>query len=242
MKKNITFDLQTFSAFYSTHKKYLTPILMIVVSIILVFAALIPQLNDLFTTLSRRSEEMRKLQIEKNNLTILNNINEDNLNAQLVTSLRALPSTKDFESVLTTISVAAGKSAVSLGNFEFKVGDLSKSVAGSGEFPSLGITLIVNDGAQGTNRFLTSLAQSLPLSEVKSIDINGNYSTLAIAFYYKSSPVIKNTPDSPIVPVSAKQTETLNQLTSWSNGNLLPSPSSLIAPPKTSSSSATTPF
>lgn len=236
MKKKSQLNFQIIKKLFAGKKQYATPALLIVVSIFIFFFALIPQFNDLLTTISQRNDALLKLKVLRNNLTTLTNTDENALSLNLQTSLKALPQNKDFESVLNAMSSSAAKAGTSIANFEFKVGDLSKSQISNGQFPALTITLSINDGAVVTTRFMTSLASSLPLSEVKSLDVNGNYSNITLLFYYKSASTLKASFDTPIVPLSAKQTQLLSQLSSWDSGKIfLPAVSS-------SSSSASTPF
>lgn len=235
MNKDITLDSQTLKILWGSNKQYFAPFLMIFVSVILLFVTILPQFNNLLTTLTQRSDAQQKLQILNNNLVILTNADEDTLNSQLNTTLKALPQNKDFESVLTTISLAASKAGVGLGNFEFKVGDLSKSLSGNEQLPSLTINILVNDGADGASRFMTSLATTLPVSEIKSVDVNGKYSNVTIAFYYKNISTAKALPDARLVPLSVKQMQLLEELSTWDSSGSLVSP-------VPSSSSATTPF
>ncbi len=213
MNNNV--DLQTFKALYSANKQYFVPIFMIMVSFFLIFFALIPQFQDLMTTLSQRGVAQQELQTLENNLNILNATDEADVDTKLATVFRALPPAKDFESVLTTISSVGASSGVPIGNFEFRVGDITGVASGSDAFPSLSLTLILSDGADGASRFMASLAESLPLSEVKKVDVNSNSTTLSIEFYYRSLSSAKISSDSKIVPISGKQSELLDKLMSW---------------------------
>ncbi|MEX2013277.1 MAG: hypothetical protein WD967_02635 [Candidatus Levyibacteriota bacterium] len=242
MNKNV--DIQMLKALYAAHKQYSVPAFIMLVSFFLIFFALIPQFQDLLITFSQRDEAAQKLQILKDNLNLLRTTDEVDLDSRLALSLRALSSEKDFESVLTTISSVANRSGVSVGNFEFKVGDLSGSTSGSDPLPSLGITLILNDGVNGASRFMANLAESLPLSEVKKVDVNTDFTTLSLVFYYKSLPITKIPLDARIPPISVKQSELLDKLLSWDN-NVTLAPS--VFPPDLTSPVAadegfTTPF
>lgn len=218
MNKDITLDSQILKSLYENNRQYVMPFVMLFVSLILIFVTILPQFNDLLSTLSQRADETAKLQILKNNLIFLTNTDETTLNSELETSLKALPQTKDFESVLTSISLAASEAGVGLGNFEFKVGNISKTESGNEQLPSLAVTIIINDGVGGAARFMTNLATLLPISEVKSVDINGSYTNLNLAFYYKNLPSIKAAPGVKLVPLSSKQTQLLKEISSWDSG------------------------
>lgn len=227
MNKEI--NSETLKLLFSSYKPYVLPILMLIATIVLVFSTFLPQLNGFTTTLSQRNEALRKLQVLRNNLAILTNAQETEIDSQLAVSLRAFPQTKDFESILTTISSVAANSGVALGNFEFRVGDLSKDQTTTGQFPALTINLIANTNAAGAAKFMTNLATSLPLSEVKSVDVNGGYTNFILLFYYKSVPVVNIPPDAIVAPLSIKQKQLLDEISSWEGaeaGSIL-SPASL---------------
>ncbi|MEX2007559.1 MAG: hypothetical protein WD992_02185 [Candidatus Levyibacteriota bacterium] len=242
MNKNV--DIETLKAIYNAHRAYVIPALMIIASVFLVFFALIPQIQDLLTTLSERSIEQQKLQTLKSNLNLLTTTDEVDLDSKLGVALRALPQDKDFESILTTISSVADRAGIGLGNFEFRVGDIAGSAPEDNLLPSLGVTLVVSGGASGASRFMTDLAESLPISEVKKIDINVDFATILVAFYYKSLSSANISVDTRLTPLSAKQTELLDQLSSWNREeSFIPAviPVDLTVPAGTPSSS-TLPF
>ncbi len=223
---------------YKSHRQYTTPILMIFVSMILVFVALLPLFNDLLNTLSQRDEATRKLQVLKNNLEILSAADEGSLDMDLAVTFKALPQEKDFESVLNTLSAAASKAGVLLGNFEFRVGDLSKAQGSKDQLPSLAITLLINDGVVGAARFMSELATTLPISDVKSVDINGDFTNITMLFYYKSIGSANTPPEAPIAKPTAQKTELLEKLLAWDIGSVV----APALPVSSASESAASPF
>jgi hypothetical protein len=150
----------------------------------------------------------------------MQNINDASLDANTSIVLKALPKDKDFEAILNSLSSAAGKSGVTLGNFEFKVGDLSTPSSLDSQLPNLSMTILINDGARGAFSFLKNLSSSLPLSEIKKVDTNGNYTTVNAIFYYRSLSSTVASGDFPIIPISSKQLDTLSQLSSWDQSSL----------------------
>lgn len=220
MNKEVNSEL--FQSFYLMLRPYFMAVLMIFVSTMLVLVAIIPQVSDLFSTISQRNDAVEKLAITKKNLLILQNTDEFALESQLNIALKAVPQIKDFEGILNTISRSASKAGVNLGSYEFRVGDLSNLDSKNNQYPSLSVSLVVNDGALGASRFLTEMAKALPLSEVKTVEINGNYTNIAVLFYYKSLPTLKISNDIAIPVLSAKQKQTLSQIESWDSSDVLP--------------------
>lgn len=241
MNKDLNSEL--FKSVYSKIKPYTMSVIMVMVSVILIFVAIIPQLGDLFSTISQRNEALAKLQIVKNNFSILKNADSSILDSQLNIVLKALPQNKDFESVLNIISKSAASSGVTLGSYEFKVGDLSKTdKTETGQFPNLSVSIIINDGAIGASRFMTQLASSLPLSEVKNIDVNGNFSNLTLLFYYKSLPSLKFPADVAIPILNIKQKQTLDQLSKWDRSSGVSIPAVSLSSPAASGSATNSAF
>lgn len=241
MNKKFSLDIETLRAVFNNNRQYIIFISIILIAIVLFFKALMPQFSDLSTTLNSRKDALQKLQVLRNNLILLSNINDISLDANLAIAIKALPKDKDFEAVLNSLSSAANKSGVTLGNFEFKVGDLSSLSSTGSQLPSLSMTILVNSGVRGAAAFLRNLSSSLPLCEIKKVDINGNYTTVDVVFYYKSLPSMIVPKDSIIIPLSSKQLDIVNQLSSWDQPSMqfinAPSASAGALPVATSSAS-----
>jgi hypothetical protein len=129
----------------------------------------------------------------------------------------ALPPNKDFSGVLDGISVAANKSGVFLGDYEFQVGNISTPSISIQSFPSLQITLKINGGVSGVTRFITELYKTVPLSEVSSVKVSNSDSEITALFYYKPFPPLGFNSSLPINTVSPQGLSVINTLSSWNN-------------------------
>ena len=126
--KDIRFnaDLSTFLTVYKQYKNFFLPFAVIAASLILFFIILIPQVQGVISAKATESEEIRKLESLKNSNSNLSLMNEEELTKDLTALNKVLPGTKDFAGIINSISSNAAKSGVSVGNFEFTVGDLNE--------------------------------------------------------------------------------------------------------------------
>ncbi len=215
--RRFNIDKETFIFLYKKYRDFLIPAITIIICFILLVKIIIPQINSL----SKRGQEMKaektKLDILKNNLKLLVDLNESTLDSQLAIASDALPSTKNFTGVLNEVSLSANKSGVFLGDFEFQVGDLSKLTSSEENLPSLQLTLIVNGGVTSAVKFINELYKSLPLAEVKGIEINNLRSTMATVFYYKQFSTDSVNPSAPLSPLSSNDLSIIKDFSSWNN-------------------------
>lgn len=233
MNIKISLDKLTLQEFYNKNKDYLIPIVTIIVCFFLLVLVTIPQIGFLSGRQREISLEKIKLATLNNNLNILSNLDDSTLNSQFELAVSALPIEKDFESVLNAINLAASKTGIFLGDFEFQVGDLSKISPGK-IAPSLQLTLLINGGVSGAVSFVNELYRSLPLSEVSNIQVSNKNSTVLINFYYKPfAGVSDNT--LPLSKISKPQSDTLKEISSWNNSQplqqIVPSVASKSATP-----------
>lgn len=224
MKQKINIDTTTFLFLYGRYKEYLLPIGVILASILLFLVVIIPQFQNLLDSQQQAKVESGKLLVLKNNLSLLTNLDESQTDSQLQIVSRALPPDKDFGGILTAISSAANRSGVSLGDYQFQVGDISKPSLNVQSFPSLQLALTINGGMDGVLKFLTELYKSVPLSEVTSVKVNNTTSEIVVLFYFRPFPPSGRDENAPINPVSQADLSTINNLSSWNNASFVVQP------------------
>jgi hypothetical protein len=198
----------------------------VLICFILIFNFIIPELNNWFSVRQEVDATQQKIAILQHNINFINYMNKSELDTQLQTASAALPSDKNFGSMLQTLSNAAAKSGVSLNNFSFQVGTVTTptqtlpgapvpAVTGSG-VSTIQMTIIVNGSISNLDSFLKVLDNSLPISEVTSINGSEGNVTVQLQFYEKPFPNISLPEDTQMAPLSASQTKLLETLSSWS--------------------------
>jgi len=237
MKKKVNIDSTTFWFLYRRYKEYLLPVGVIFVCILLFLFVIIPQFQNFLDTQQQAKVESSKLAILKNNLNLLTNMDESQMDSQLQIVSGALPSNKDFEAILNGISVAANKSGVFLGDYEFQVGDITKPSLNIQSYPSLQLSLTINGGVSGVTRFMTELYKTVPLSEITSVKVSNITSEITALFYYKPFPPLGFNSSMPINPISQQGLSTIANFSSWNNVTRV---SQTVSQPAPASSSAET--
>lgn len=211
MNSKINADIKSIKFIFNRNKPYLLPASIIFVCIILFFQFIIPQFKTMLSAQRELREASLKLEILKKNLNVLTNTDENSLDAQLKLLNQALPLSKDFAAILSSIYYASFKTGVGLGAFSLKVGDLSKSEKND-KFPIITLSVPIDSNVAGVNSFVETINKTLPLSEVTFIKIGGQTSTINLSFYYKPLGVSSNNEDVRINPLTQKGLTLISKL------------------------------
>lgn len=218
MNNKTNFDLKSIKFIYQKNKQFILPIVTILISLLLIFQFIFPQLGVLANRQKELALERDKLKILNSNLSILINTNEELLDSQVKILTTALPINKDFLKVLDTIYSVARKTGANLGNFSFKVGDINQDEKGD-MFPTIKITVPINSSMNSINSFVESLGKSLPLAEVYSVKINKSSSGVDLSFYYKSLNLSGLDLFSEVKPISQAGLNLVNQMNGFDTAN-----------------------
>lgn len=212
-------DLSTSLIIYRQYKNYFLPVGIIVASLLLFFIILIPQVQGVLSTKEQERQEMLKLEALKQSYNNLSAMDEAELNKDSDSLGRALPSSKDFAGIINSISANSVKSGVSVGNFEFSLGDLGTSQEGVA-YPSIQISLNVTGSPKATLDFINNLYESVPIAEITSVKLSGESTSLKAQFYYKASPQVNLQDNSQIAQFNEKEKALISALKKWSDNVL----------------------
>ncbi len=216
--KKITVDAGSVKSLFREYKDFILPIFVIICSFLVLFFVVVPQLNQYFASSKQLSDETQKLNLLKNNYNYLLNLDENKTNTDLSLLSKVLPPNKDFTGILNALSVVSSKTNVSVGNFSFSLGDLSKSSQqGNLTSPSLRMEVNINGNAASIVKFMSELNKTAPLAETTVIKGSGGVYLLTLIFYYKPFPPQNISDDEPIVPLSSQNSSFIKDLSSWNN-------------------------
>lgn len=207
-----TLDQNTFRILYYKNKMYLLPTAIILLAGLLLFFAVIPQVQDYLSLREEEKNIKEKIVITKNNYSLLSRVDENELNNNLQVAVSALPSEKDFGGILRAIGQAARSSNVILGDFSFQIGNLSPGATKVTNALPIEVTLTINSGINEARSFLQELTNRLPLSEASNIRTSETSSTINVIFYYKPFPAMTLSESNNIKPLSAEEISLLNKL------------------------------
>lgn len=213
---NIVLDQNTIKIVYSRYKQYVLPLVVIVISFYLFFQFVMPQFQTITDT--RIQEDSVRLQNETiaKNRAFIQSLSDELLNDQVAAATSGLPIEKDFSSILTTISLAANNAGVNLGDFDFRVGQVSTPSAQIYDTPpTLNLELVIAGNLEKTQKFVYELTHRLPLADVSAAGISGNSSAVKVSFYYRpvSALTFDNTNNLP--KLSAEQEKVLETIRQW---------------------------
>lgn len=216
MNGKINLDSELFKKIYSKYKKHLIYVCAIFVCFLVIIFYAIPELSEISKINEARKQETEKLKILNNNLKILRELNQNTLDSQFDTVTSALPSGKNFESILNSISQSAGKSGVSLEDFSLSVGDVSAPAAESSKgFPFIEIALSIGSSPRQLVEFLSDLSKTFPLSEITSLQKSDVGASVRVRFYYKSFLTTGFSDYAPFGGIGAKEVLLLDSISPW---------------------------
>lgn len=216
-KKGISLDHNTFKLIYLNNKEKALPFAVIVISFFLFLFFILPQISDFLKAREEDVVARREIQTLQEKYLLLNSLSSSDVESKLGLTALVLPPSKDYASIITSLSRTAAVSGITLDDFSFNVGDLSTKSAIVSAPPSLLINLTMKSGLEGTKKFTQNLYNQIPLSEITSIQVGKGNSTLSVLFYYKPFPPLSIDPKSAITPLSSDSISLLNTLYSWSS-------------------------
>ena len=241
--KKINIDSATLNYLYHKYKEFLLPVGIIFACILLFVFVIIPQFQNMLDSQQQAKAETGKLEILRNNLNLLTNLDQAQLDSQLQVASSALPSGKDFFGILTGISAAANNAGVTLGDYSFQVGNITNPASGGIQsFPSLEVDLTVNGGTKGVTEFMSQLYKTVPLSEVTNVVLSNTSSQLTVLFYYRPFPPLGFNDSAPVQVISPMGLSTFTTISSWNNINNQPQASFQNTAPASPSAGTTSPF
>ena len=187
----------------------------LIVAVILLWAVVIPQVYDFFSVNNEIKNTRDRINTLKNNVTYLTSLNGAELDGQLQLAFSALPSEKDFASIIDAINVSAVQSGVLLNDYSVVVGELATPSAGLKEYFTVDLVLTVQGDKASSKAFLKKIHEILPLSQVLTFSLTERSSTMRVSFYFKPFPKGTYKVTQPIGPIPAREASLFNTLTLW---------------------------
>lgn len=213
---HLNINSTTFNILYRKYKSFVLPSIIIIACIILFFIAIIPQVQAVLDAKEKERIEKQKLELLKNNYNLLLNMDIVKLNSDFEMLTKTLPFGKDFAGIINSISDKSVKTGVSIGDFEFTVGNISKTTEGANSFPSILISLDAAGEPKAILEFVKQLYKSMPLAEITTMEQGGESARIKLQFYYKAFPQGPISNESPISAFTSSDLSLINDLSSWS--------------------------
>lgn len=221
-KTNI--DIETLKTIYAKYKQHIIYGGVIFVCLLVVLFYTIPQFSSIQIAKDYRESELKRLDVLKSNLSLLQNLDTALLDKQFVTASSALPSEKNFEGIVNALSSAAAKSGVILSDYSLSIGAVSddKDKPEEGEpqvsgYPFISLKLSLRANPSQLITFLKNLSETFPLSEVTNISQSQQGSSIDVNFYYKTYVPSELSDYSELSNLSQNELSLMNSIASWGN-------------------------
>lgn len=200
---------------YLRYQKYLKFIGIALLSIVLLIFFVIPQIQEFFSLKAEERRFAEQNKILQNNINFLQSLDENGLEADFQVASLSVPAQKDFENILSSVSTAADKAGVTLGDFTFRVGDLSTKSAALSSSQNLQIDVQIVGTIDSITQFVNNIYAQLPLVQITSIEMNGRSAAIHTIFPFKPYSATKYQINKPIGALSTAEQELFLQLQKW---------------------------
>jgi hypothetical protein len=215
---NLNLDRGSLLIFYNKNKDYVLPLVVLVVSIFILFFVVIPEINQYFASRAQLETDNQKLEVLKNSYNFLTGLDQTQSESDLKLLTKTLPTEKDSIGIINAISAASSKTGISIVNYRFTPGNLSKATDEiNTQYPTISMELNTQGSGILLKDFVNELNRTVPLIEVSSIKHKYNTATLVLQFYYKPFPPQNINDESPISLLSGKDKVLIRDLYTWNN-------------------------
>ncbi len=226
----------------SPYYSFIILFVVICVCFILIFSIIIPQVHNWFSIRDETIATQGRIATLRHNLDFISHqVNRATLEDNRQLTLMALPVDKDFGDIINSVAIASVKAGVSVDDFNFSPGQISKTSGGStgsgSDLSDTKVTLSLTGGVKEVKKFIAEINEKLPINDIESVDMGNSGSTISIVFFskpYKASVIHE---DEPIEIISAENGKLLGILSEWSSsmnvlsgGDRLPQASSAAVP------------
>lgn len=223
MKSNIFYGHNDLRFFYfryrdSAYGSIALFSVVIIICLVLVFTIILPQIESYFSLRQEAVELQEQINVINGNINFINNIDKAQLNSQLETVVKALPSEKDFSGIVDGISDSAIKSGISIDDFSFNFGDgqsTNTNDLSKNSIVPVQVSIQTVGGLNNQKKFLANILQVLPLASVSVIDGGLNSYTINLQFYYKPFPKVSFKEDQQISGITSSDVALIQKLSTW---------------------------
>lgn len=234
MKKDFLHGQNSVRFIYYSYRDSSYFTISVVALIILMVIALtanfvIPQLQNWFVIRDETIATRERIATINNNISLLESLNQSDIENKRQTALKALPVEKDFASVINAISASSMKSGIAVNDFSFGLGPISSSSGQkkkSSDYDTVIMTLSLKGNIESVKNFIRELGHKLPLSKIETVDSGEDVTTITLGFYTKTYRAAALQYDQAVDPISSADNTLLNTLSGYEADiqNLAPQP------------------
>lgn len=219
--------------FYSIHKVKIFPAVVVMSSLFLIFFVIYPQVSKLISNQEAMGSLNMKSQLLEKKVTALQGYDNEDLSRKLGIILGALPTDKDYGSILGLLQQLTINSGFNANSISFGKG--AGDTAGVSNFE---VKLEIKGFKDNFQTLLDNLENSSRLIRVNRIEVTSRQnsptleSSLGIEALYAGMPNDVGNVDSPLPEFSPKDEEIIQKLAELEQAALTSSSSSAVQSPR----------
>lgn len=216
------FDMKELLHIYKKRKQQLVPLVFGFAAIFVIFRIVMPQISDIQNALTLITEKEAEIKAKEESISLLSSIPNETVDGDFGLVTTALPIQKDIILIFEELNTVANESNVQLGGYSVKVGGIYDSgkmpkknervIAG---VPFLNILVNVTGESSDVIQFAETLYKSIPLVEIKSVDIGRGNARYDVNFFYKPVAIRPNVAETqalePLTPAENAQLAELRE-------------------------------
>ena len=211
--------LEYYSLRYSPYFPVITPVLFILVAMLIFWQLIVPQFYSWFSIQNEIDATNRKINVIRQNIAYLETLDKYPVDKDYLIAVSALPSDLDYIGILNSITDASYASNVTLNDYEFTLGQISKidkNIQAALSPTEIFIGLAVEGNMENVSRFLLEVEHNLPMTEVKNLNYTDGKGEILLTFYLLQQPDIQYTYSDPITPLNQDEHRVMQLLHQWS--------------------------
>lgn len=198
--------------FYIKYKLVIYPFAVGLASIALILLVIIPQLRSYFSSKEDRQVTLNRLKILESKAVELESISDKDLTRRLQSATLALPSEKDYTTIIGLLQKMSAETGVSLQSVILDTGG-SKDTGGG--VSSFSVKIECSSSKFGFDEFLKKIDGSYAVLKIGSLSTDiaiddSIAASLVLDVYYSPAPKILGSVDSPL-PKLTEEEEALAQ-------------------------------
>lgn len=220
--KNTQLNKESIKALYVENKEYLLPVMAIMISIFLFLFVLLPQVASFPAKKTQVDNEEKKLNTFVEARRFAGSLNSKVLGDELVLATKALPIDKNYTEMVNALSSAASSSNVVIENYNFILTGKNQipSQNSATSIPSVSLQANLKGESAQIFEFLKTIYQTVPISEIVSINYASGLAQVNIKFYYKPLPSADINNSDLIRKKSPEEQEMFDNISSWQDSSV----------------------
>lgn len=201
--------------FYTKYKTIIYPFFVGIASLTLVILVIIPQIKGYLGSKDSELKIQNRLKILESKAKELENINDDELRRKVQSAVAALPTEKDYTSVIGFLQRLSAEAGINLESVILDSGGAKNTAIAS----SFAVKVEINAGKLNFDEFLKKIENAPSVLKISNISVDRGTddlisSSLVIDVFYSPTPNTLGSIDSPLPKLTSEEEVLIQELVS----------------------------